>query len=506
MAESSKKWIALTGISILSFVVFIDFTIVNTILPGIQRDLTATVGQLQWVMNSFVLMLTVMMVTAGRLGDIFGRRRALYIGVIVFGAASFLAGASEDPQFLIFCRFLQGVAAAIILTCGTALACHHFPESEQGTALAVFMSITGVGMALGPVIGGLFMSTLSWRWAFYVNVPVIILGFLISWRTVDETPRQEEEKIDWLGLGLLTPGMAALVTAIMEGNDWGWGNPLTIGCFVVGIVCLAAFGVLERKTESPIIDFALLKNRGFLAAVAVALSLGAFIVVGTFMASLYLQTVRNEIPLVAGLMLLPISALVVIVPPMIGKLADKKGPIPFLIAGQICLALSALLQIFFEPASPAVFVLLGLGMFGLGWGLQQATSTLAASSSVPAAATGLAVGALWSIWNFGSSMGLAIAGLIFEELDRHTLNAALARENIKLSAADQDVVRSLLSDPSKAQETLGKLTPGLETKMLPIFQDAFMAGYSGAMWYLLVVCTLAAIAIPLIARGAEKET
>jgi MFS family permease len=194
--ESRKRWVALTGINILSFVVFIDFTIVNTILPGIQRELHASVDELQWVMNAFFLMLTVFMVTMGRLGDIYGRRRVFYTGVIVFTLASFLAGTANDPQFLIACRFAQGIAGAIVLTCAVGLVNHHFPEVEQGRALAVFMSVTGFGMAVGPVLGGLFLSTLSWRWAFYVNVPVVILGFAVAWRSVEETPRLAHERVD----------------------------------------------------------------------------------------------------------------------------------------------------------------------------------------------------------------------------------------------------------------------------------------------------------------------
>jgi len=502
---SNKKWLALTGISILTFVVFIDFTIVNTILPGIQRELHASVDALQWVMNAFFLMLTVFMVTAGRIGDIYGRRRVLYAGVVVFALASFLAGTAGSPEFLVACRFVQGLAGAVALTCGAALATHHFPESERGRALAIFMSITGFGMAVGPLLGGLFLSLLSWRWAFYVNVPVVIVGFLISWRTVEETPRQESEKIDWIGLLLLTPGMGGLVTAIMEGNDWGWDAPATIVLGVAGIACLIAFVAYERRATFPIVDFKLFRHPLFMASTVVALTLGGFIAVGSFLPPLYLQTVRNEIPYIAGAMLLPISGLVVIVPPLIGKLVDSKGPMPFLIGGQSCLALAALTQIFFEPASPAWFVLLGLGLFGFGWGLQQATATLAATMALPPAATGLAIGVLYSVWNFGSSVGMAIGGLIFEEADRRTLTAALVRENISLSAKDQELVRSVLSDPSQAQAILGKLTLGLESKILPIFKDSFMAGYSGAMWYLLVTCAAGAILVPLIARNAKRQ-
>ena len=499
-----KRWQALAGISILCFVVFIDFTIVNTILPGIQRELHATVDELQWVMNAFFLMMTVFMVTMGRLGDIYGRRLILYAGVIAFGLASLLAGTADSPQFLIACRFVQGIAGAMMITCAVGLVNHHFPEAEQGKALAVFMSITGFGLGVGPVLGGLLLSVLSWRWAFYVNMPVVVIGFLIAWRSVRETPRQEDEKVDWLGLAFLTPGMGALVTTIMKGNNWGWDAPATLMTAAAAIVLLAVFVLVERRVAFPIIKFELFRNPVLLACAVVALTLGGFIAVGSFMAPLYLQTVRNEVPYIAGLMLLPISALVVIVPPLIGKLVDQKGPMPFLAAGQFFLALAALVQIFFEPASAVWIVLFGLGLFGFGWGLQQATVALAATSAFPPASASLIIGVIYSIWNFGSSVGLAIGGLIFEELDRRTLTGTLLREKIELTGKDQELVRSLLSDPSQAQQLLGELAPGLEARILPIFKDSFMAGYSGAMWYLFVTCTIGAILVPLIARKAKR--
>ncbi len=501
----ARRWVALVGISTLSFVVFIDFTIVNTILPGIQRDLNATVDQLQWMMNSFILMLTVFMVTMGRLGDIHGRRKVLYAGVIVFALASFLAGFSWNPQFLIFCRFLQGAAGAVTLTCGAALAIHHFPEEEKGRALAIFMSITGVGMAIGPLIGGVFLSFLSWRWAFFVNVPVITIGFLVSARTVLETPPQTEEKIDWLGLAFMIPGTAALVVFIMNGNNWGWLTMPTMSVAVLAVVCLTVFARVERRVASPIIDFNLLRSRRFLACSVMAITLGGFIVLGNFLAPLYLQTVRNEIPYIAGLMLLPISGLVVLVPPLIGGLTDRWGPMPFIVAGQVFLALSAAVQLVFEPQSPALLVLFGLALFGFGWGLQQATSSLAATSALPPESAGLALGMLWTIWNFGSSVGLAIGGMLFENLDKSSFDAAIAAEKLTLSEADQTLVRSVLSDPSQAQKLLEKLTPGLEQKLLPIFRDSFMAGYSGAMAYLLVTCSIGAVLVYLINRGGPEE-
>ena len=228
------------------------------------------------------------------------------------------------------------------------------------------------------------------------------------------------------------------------------------------------------------------------------MTLGGFIALGTFLAPLYLQNLRNQTPNQAGLTLLSISGMVMLVPPLISRLADRFGPIPFMVAGQACLAIGALVQLSFAPASPIWLVLLGLGLFGVGWGLQQATAATAAVAALPKSAAGVAIAALWTFWNVGSCVAMAIGGLIFEYRDRVSLDAAIARDGIALSGKDAELVRSLLSDPSGAHDVLSKLAPGTEAQVLPHFQDAFMAGYAGAMSYLLVACLLGTALVYLI--------
>jgi len=322
---------------------------------------------------------------------------------------------------------------------------------------------------------------------------------------VEESPRQENETIDWPGFALLVPGIAAPITFVMEGPEWGWGAPLTVLLGVASIVILSAFVVVERRASSPIVDFALLKNRQLLACIVMAMTLGGFFCLGNFLAPLYLQTVRVELPYIAGMMLLPISATVVIVSLSLGGFADRLGPMPFIVAGQVALVASALVQMFFEPASPIPLVLFGFLLFGLGWGLQQATLPLAVSTAMPPAAAGVAIGMLYTIWNIGAGIGLAVGGAIFKHLDKNSILAALARENVTISAADLKLVRSLVSDPSQAQQLLSRVAPGLEDKLMSIFKQSFMSGYSGAMWYLLVTCALGALLGPLIAGRVRRQ-
>ncbi len=502
----AKKWRALVGISLLSFIVFMDYGIVNTILPGIQADLLASVRQLQWVMNVFFMTLAMFMVTMGRLGDIYGRRRVLYIGVVVFGVASAVCGASPDPAILIAARAVQGTAAAIGLTCAASLVTHAFPEDEKGRALGFFMSITAVGMAIGPVIGGFFLSFLSWRWAFYVNIPVIIVGFMICRGAVPETPRLLSEKVDWLGLLFLVPGIGVMVLAIMQGNSWGWGSDVMIALYIVTALCLVAFIVVEKRVASPIVDLKLFRHPMFQSAVFAGFGLGGFIGIGTFLPALFLINIQGMPAYVAGMMLLPITVLVMIIPPAIGKLVDARGPAGFMILGQAILVIAAVVQVFFVPASPAWFVLLGLALFGLGWGFQQASTAVAATSALPPEAAGLAIGSLWTFWNIASSITLAVGGMILRVVDQSRLDASLAANNISLSNQQQHVIRSLLSDPSRAEQTLGELPAKLSTEITPLFHDSFTEGYNGAMLFMAIWCAVCLIGTILTAMRGRKAT
>jgi EmrB/QacA subfamily drug resistance transporter len=500
------KWRALIGISLLSFIVFMDYSIVNTILPGIQADLLATVGQLQWMMNAFFMALAMFMVTMGRLGDIYGRRRVLYIGVVVFGAASIACSVAPDAGFLIAGRAVQGMAGAIGLTCAAALVTHAFPQDEQGRALGFFMSITAAAMAIGPVLGGLFLSFLTWRWAFYVNVPVIIIGFAICRGVVPETPRNPDEKLDLWGLLLLVPGIGCLVLGIMQGNVWGWSSPVMIGLYIVTSVCLAGFIVTEQRVAFPIVNLRLFRHPMFQTGVIAGFGVGAFIGLGNFLPPLFLMNVQGMEPYLAGLTLLPVTLLVMIIPPLVGKWVDTKGPLPFLVIGQIGLVAAALAQSQFTPDTPVWYTLIALGLFGLAWGLQQGSTASAATAPLPAKDAGIAIGSLWTIWNIASAIALSVGGIILTVVDRARLDESLAAKNIVLSHHQRHVIGSLLADPSRAKQTLGELPSDLSTEIAPLFHDSFMAGYSGAVLFLAALCCLTLIGTVFAALRARKAS
>lgn len=494
----AKKWRAMVGISLLSFVVFIDYGIVNTILPGIQADLQADLRELRWVMNGFYIAIAMFMVTMGRLGDIYGRRKVLYIGVVCFGALSALAGASINLEMLIALRILQGVVGAIALTCAAALVTNAFPEDEQGKAFGIFMSVTAVGMAVGPVLGGFFLTFLNWRWAFFVNVPVIVLGFLVSWNAVRETPRQLEERVDWKGLCLLVPAIGCLILAAMQGNVWGWFSPTLIGLYIATVVTTVGFVLVERRVEQPIIDFSLFKVPMFQFGMVAVVAMGGWVGIGLFLPPLFLVNIQGQPGYLTGLMLLPITGLVMLIPPIAGKWVDKWGPVPFILVGQFIYIVAAITQSQFVPDSPVWFVLIGLGLFGLAWGIQQGASPRSATMAVSPAAAGLALGALWTVWNIANSLALSVGGIITNTVDHERLAASLTAANITLTDQQQHIIRSLLSDPSQAQQLLGELPANLATEVAPLFRQSFMDGYSNAMLFMAALSAVTFVGVVLL--------
>src|SRR3990167_3237039 len=325
-AHAATKWATLIATGICSLLLAIDFTIVNTSLSTIQRELHTTLTQLQWVMAGFGLTFCPLLVTMGRLGDHYGRRKLLYLGIAIFGLASLGAGSSQTPLQLIIARLFQGGSAAVVFPTGMALTAVAFPESERGRALGIFGGILGVGLAIGPVLSGAILTIASWRWIFLINVPGIMIGFILCLFVIKESKSKEIIPIDWRGVILLIVALATLVFAVTEAENFGWDSPWILIPLVISPVLFAWFAWSERKTTAPVLPLSLFCNTGFLLGVLINIVGVSFAWPMTFLAPLYLQNALSYPPAMAGLMLLPLTALTVIAPPFAGYWYDKKGP------------------------------------------------------------------------------------------------------------------------------------------------------------------------------------
>jgi EmrB/QacA subfamily drug resistance transporter len=507
MPEIARKRLALTGLSLSAFVAYLDFAIVNTALPSIQRDLSLTFVQLQWVMNIFVLALCIFMVNMGRFGDIFGRRLLLYIGLACFAAASLLAGMAPNGPTLIAARAFQGFAITMIVPSSLALVSDTASPSQQGHAIGIWTSITGVGLAIGPVVGGLLTSALSWRWIFFVNIPIVAIAFVLCSMSVKEVVRKDpEERVDWVGFLLMILGIGSLVVAVVQGPEWGWTSRLTIALALVTLVSFGLLYLVESNVKSPILNLALFANRGFLSGAFASFTLIGFAYSAFFLMPLYLRSIVGQEAYQTGFFMLPITLLIVIVAPIAGRMVDTKGAKLPVLLGLLSLAISALVQSMLRENSSLFHILTGFVFVGLGWGLILSSAAFSAISSLPRTLSGTASGALWTVQNLGGSIGLAIAGTIFRHAERTSLMNGLAASDIRLTQDQQNLIRSLLSDSSEAKRFIGEFPSAIAESVWPLFRNAFIHGYSSAFLFLLGVSLAAFLVVAATMRNiARKE-
>ncbi len=406
--ETKNKYFILTGISIASFIGCIDFTIVNTALPAIQAGLNASIGELQWVINIFILALSAFMVVAGKVADIYGRRLVLYLGMGIFAIASLFAGLSTTIYQLIFWRFLQGVSCTILYTATGAIISEAFPISEKGKAMGILFGVNALGLAIGPVIGGMIIGALSWHYVFFINIPLILLSLIICLPHVSESRNKvNKNNIDFIGAVILVIGLCLLFFTLNQANNWGWYSPKTLFMSFTAIALLVLFHIVEKRTSEPIIKFSLFTNRDFVISIIATFSLAFFYCIAFFLIPLYLHDIKGYSDYAVGLMLLPITATIAVSSPLVGRYIDKNGAIKPLLWGFICFLISAFLQAQFSLDSPLWYIILAFICMGIGWACILSPSTVLALSATPASDSALAMGASWTLHNIGGVVGLA---------------------------------------------------------------------------------------------------
>lgn len=491
MAKKAN-WLALIGISIAGFLGCLDLTIVNAALPVIQSDFNAPISQLQWVMTILLLALTACMVISGKLADLYGRRLCLYIGLAVFAASSLMAGLSANIQWLIAARFFQGLSIAFLYTAPVAIIPSLFSEHRRGRATGLLIGANGLGLAIGPVIGGLIVSTFGWRWIFFINPPLILISLLFCWRRLIESKSTNAiRKIDWPGFLLLIISLPTGILALVQGASWGWFSIPTLGLLIISIIGLLLFYYVETKVSNPIIEFHLLANRFFLAGLGANFTLAAFYAIDFFLIPLYLHYIRDQSGFQIGLSLLPATVMVALLSSITGRIVDKKGPKGVLMIGLFLFLISALLQIQLGTNSSIYFVLFSYLIFGIGWAFILSPSIVAALSSIPEESSGVAMGTIGTLHNLGGALGLAVGTLIYNFFAKSVLMAQLLKNNV----ASGSWINEAVSNNDTATKILQENAQWNYEKASAVFQHYFLSGYRGAMWLLVSISIIAFITV-----------
>ena len=321
-----RRWWTLVVLSVSLLVISLDNTILNVALPTIERDLDASSGDLQWIVDSYTLVFAGLLLTLGSLGDRFGRRLALVSGLVVFGAGSLLSALAPSADMLIASRALMGVGGALIMPSTLSILTNVFPVHERPKAIGIWAAVAGLGIAVGPVAGGWLIEQFDWSSVFLVNLPIVALALAAAPALVPESRDPAQSRLDPVGAVLSTAGLGVLTWAIIEGGgERGWTDVVTLGGFGVALAALAAFVAWELRTSSPMLDVRLFRIRRFSGA-SVSISLVFFSLFGAiFFLTMYLQEVMDYGALAAGLRVTPIAAGLVLGGPLSAKLANRAG-------------------------------------------------------------------------------------------------------------------------------------------------------------------------------------
>ncbi len=428
-AEENKKWWTLAAVAVGLFMIMLDNTIVNVALPSIEHSLHMSISSLEWIVTAYALTFAALLITGGKLGDLYGRRKMFTAGLVIFTLASLACGLAPSAGILIAARAVQGVGAAVMSPATLSIITATFPPKERGQAIGIWAGVSALALAIGPLVGGLIVDNINWHWIFYVNVPVGVVGIIVSRLVIAESrDTSREQSIDLPGLVTSSAALLALSYALIEGNRHGWGSPEIVGLFAGAAVLLAVFVRLELRQRLPMLDLGLFKIGAFAGAniVAMLVSLGMFGVF--FFISLYVQNVLGYSPTKAGAIFLPMTILIILIAPVAGKLSDRVGSRWLMGAGMSILGVSLLLyqRIGLHTGFWSLLPRLVLG--GIGMALTMSPMTSAAMASVPVDKAGVGSGVLNSFRQVGGSLGIALMGAILLNYQHPTTSKVVAAQ------------------------------------------------------------------------------
>ena len=412
-AEENRKWWTLTAVAFGLFMIMLDNTVVNVALPSIERDLHISISSLEWIVTSYALVFAALLITGGKLGDMYGRKRIFIAGLVVFTLASLACGLAPSAGFLIGARLVQGAGAALMNPASLSIITATFPPRQRGTAIGIWAGVSALALAIGPLAGGLIVDNINWNWIFFINVPVGVLGVVASRIFITESrDTSREQSIDLPGL--VTSGLAlfALTYGLIEGNQRGWTSAEIVGLFVAAAVLFALFVVVESRQRLAMLDLSLFKNGSFTGAniVALLVSLGMFGVF--FYVSLYVQNVLGYTPTQAGAIFLPMTLLIILLAPFAGRASDRVGSRWLMGGGMALLGVSLLLYQRMGVHSGFWTLLPALLIGGAGMAITMSPMTSAAMGAVPPDKAGVGSGVLNSFRQVGGALGIAIMGAI----------------------------------------------------------------------------------------------
>ncbi|HWD24639.1 MAG TPA: MFS transporter [Acidimicrobiales bacterium] len=482
-----RKWWTLIAVCVGTFMLLLDITIVNVALPSIGQAFSAQLSQLQWVIDAYALSLAALLLTAGSLADLYGRRLVFAIGTAIFTAGSLLCGTATGALFLILARAGQGIGGATMFATSLALIAQAFSGRERGVALGAFGAVAGVAVALGPVLGGVITTELSWRWIFIVNVPVGIAAIALTLRMVDESKAPRARRPDWWGFVTFTGALTLLIVALIRGDADGWSSTLILSCLAASAAMLVAFVVIERRGAAPMFPLDLLRKPTFSGGLIAAFCLSASIFSVLAYVTLYLQEILHLSAIATGTRFLVLSGAIFIVASIAGRLTAHV-PIKFLLApGFLCIGIGLLLMHGVGLSTTWTHLIPGFVLAGVGTGLVTVPLASTAIGVVEPSQAGVASGVNSTFRQVGIATGTAALGGILTSSSRDTIVTAL--ESTSLGAHAHQIANSIvvsagapISAPAGARATIAHVAQlGFDSGLNEVFVVGAAIAFAGAV-------------------------
>jgi EmrB/QacA subfamily drug resistance transporter len=501
-----SPWLILTVLCASVFIIVVDGTIVNVALPTFVRELGATTSQLQWIVDAYVLVFAGLLMAAGSIGDRFGRKGTLMIGMAAFGGTSILAALSTSPAQLIGWRAAMGIGAALIFPATLALLVNVFTDARQrAIAISIWAATSGLAVALGPVTGGFLLEHFFWGSVFTVNVPVIVVAMIAIWRVVPTSRDTTIRRFDPLGIALSIAGVSVLVWAVIEGPKHGWISSTSVVAFALAAALLTAFIRWERRSDHPMLDVGVFTNMRFTAG-SVSVAFAFFALFGfIFMVTQYFQFVRGYGTLEAGVRTVPFALFTGMAAPLSAKLAERFGTKAIVTAGLVSMSVG-FAWVTRDTATSSYWLVVGQMFFmGGGLGLVNAPATEAIMGSLPPAKAGVGSAVNDTARELGGTLGVAIIGSLFASVYSSRLGELLTGSPVPASAQRiaADSVGAGIEVARRAGEQAG---PQAGAAVKAAVDSAFIDGFRAGSWVSAgVVLVGAMIALKWLPRRAVEE-
>ena len=529
MAEArTNPWLVLVVLTTGFFMIMLDTTIVNVAIPAMSAGLHTTLDQILWVLNSYILVYAVLLITAGRLGDLYGQRSLFAIGLAVFTVASGLCGFAQDANQLIAARILQGVGGALLTPQTLAILTTLFPPERRGAAFGIWAGVAGLATLAGPTVGGAIVTYVDWRWIFFVNVPIGIAALILTFVIIPDVRPGRRHGWDIVGTILATTGLFGVIFGLIEGERFNWGQigstvitiPEVIG---LGVVLLVVFVIWERYQPEPLVPLSLFEERNFAVANWMAAAI-AFGMMSLFLPIIiYLQSVRDFSALTAGLTLAPMSLTSMFVAPFAGRMADRIGGKYILMTGILVFAIGfGTITFVAGPDSTWINFLVPAIVAGAGMGMTFAPMTTVAMRNISPRMAGAASGVLNTTRQVGAAVGSAVVGALLQNRLAITLHDQAVSHAFALPAVYRDQFVKAFSSVAANGFQIGTgqngaalpsgLPPDVTAQLTSLAHQVFVSGYIDALKQTLVlpiavlaVTAFSALLIKRRARPVEVE-